>query len=132
MLLKQQRRDKYLNTVITKEEIDAINSVMNKLHQTSKNAGWYNKPREDGTFIALIHSEVSEALEGVRKGLMDDHLPHRSMVEVEMADAIIRILDYVGFKGLDIGGAIAEKNEYNKTRQDHKLESRNSVGGKSF
>lgn len=46
--------------------------------------------------IALVHSELSEALEGHRKGLMDDHLPHRRMEEVELADAAIRILDILG------------------------------------
>lgn len=117
---------------ITIDEVDTINRMVNKLHQQSKDAGWYVKPREDGTFIALIHSEISEALEGVRKSLIDDHLPHRSMLEVELADAVIRIFDYAGFKGLDLGGAIAEKNEYNKNREDHKLENRNREGGKAF
>lgn len=95
-------------------------------------AGWHNKPREAGTMIALIHSEISEALEGVRKGLMDDHLPTRPMHEVEMADAIIRIMDYCGKYNLDIGGAIVEKLFYNTQRADHKLENREKVGGKVF
>jgi hypothetical protein len=82
--------------------------------------------------IALIHSEISEAMEGERKGLMDDHLPNRPMAEVEMADAIIRIMDYCGRWGYDIGGAIMNKIEYNKNRADHKLENRVKDGGKKF
>lgn len=82
--------------------------------------------------IALCHSELSEALEGMRKGLMDDHLPHRSMVEVELADTIIRILDLSGYLGLDIGTAIEEKLEYNSKRADHKLSNRESAGGKTI
>lgn len=82
--------------------------------------------------IALCHSELSEALEGMRKGLMDDHLPHRPMVEVEFADTIIRILDLSGFLGLDIGGALEEKFKYNQTRADHKLNNRQASGGKTI
>jgi NTP pyrophosphatase (non-canonical NTP hydrolase) len=66
--------------------------------------------------LALIHSEVSEALEAERKDLMDTHLPHRSGLEVELADAMIRILDLAGGLNLDLGGAVEEKLEYNKSR----------------
>lgn len=82
--------------------------------------------------IALIHSEVSEALEGARKNLMDDHLPHRKMIEVELADVIIRVADLCGALKLDLGGAVVEKLEYNANRADHKKENRNKVGGKKF
>lgn len=85
-----------------------------------------------GTKIALIHSEVSEALEGLRKDKRDDHLPHRKSVEVELADAVIRIADLAGALGLDLGGAIAEKMAYNAQRADHKPEARSAVGGKAF
>ena len=50
------------------------------------------KDRNVGELLCLIHSEISEAMEGARKDLMDTHLTHRSMMEVELADAIIRIL----------------------------------------
>jgi NTP pyrophosphatase (non-canonical NTP hydrolase) len=82
--------------------------------------------------LALCHSELSEALEGMRKNLMDDHLPHRKMVEVELADTIIRILDLCGYMRLDIGGAVFEKFKYNLTRADHKLANREAVGGKTI
>lgn len=80
----------------------------------------------------MIHSEVSEALEGRRKGLMDDHLPTRPMPEVELADAFIRILDLCGSRGYDIGGAVVEKFMYNKNRADHKAENCTKDGGKKF
>lgn len=83
-----------------------------------------------GEKLMLITTEVAEAMEGHRKLLMDDHLPHRTMLEVELADAAIRIFDTAGGLGLDIAGAIAEKLAYNATRQDHTLAARRAVGGK--
>lgn len=82
--------------------------------------------------LALVHSEISEALEGHRKGLLDDHLPHRSMIEVELADAVIRIADLAGALDLDLGGAIEEKLAYNAQRADHKPENRAKKGGKNY
>lgn len=66
--------------------------------------------------IALMHSELSEALEADRKDLMDDKLTHRKGLEVELADAVIRIMDFSQGKDLDVGGAVIEKLDYNKTR----------------
>lgn len=75
-----------------KQEIDmSIKQLQQQIHQQNKDAGWWDNPREKGTLLCLIHSEISEAMEGERKDLMDDHLPHRKMAEVELADAVIRI-----------------------------------------
>lgn len=118
--------------IITKDEIRSLTSIQDKCFGQAKTMGWHSKPREIGTRLALIHSEISEALEGARKGLQDDHLPTRSMLEVELADAVIRILDLGGAENLDIAGAIAEKLYYNGHREDHKLENREKQGGKKF
>lgn len=116
-----------------------INNLRDVCYQASFNAGWHTNietgellDRNKGEMIALIHSEISEAMEGERKNLMDDHLPHRPMVEVEMADAIIRIMDYCGRFNYDIGGAIVDKLAYNANRADHKIENRKKEGGKKF
>lgn len=82
--------------------------------------------------LCLIHSEISEALEGDRKNKMDDHLPHRPAREVELADALIRICDLAGAYKLDLGGAVAEKMLYNAQRADHKPENRAAVDGKKY
>ena len=66
--------------------------------------------------IALIHSEISEALEADRKDLMDDKLTHRKGLEVELADAVIRIMDFTQGKDMDLDNTIAEKLAYNTTR----------------
>lgn len=89
-------------------------------------------PRNIGELLCLVHSEVSEAMEGARKGLMDDKLPHRPMLEVELADAVIRCFDMAGGLQLDLAGAIAEKLAFNARRADHKIENRTAEGGKKF
>lgn len=82
--------------------------------------------------LMLCVSELSEAMEGHRKNLMDDKLPHRRMVEVELADSVIRIFDLAGAKGYDIAGALVEKLQYNAGRADHKPANRAAAGGKAY
>lgn len=110
-------------------------------HKASFDAGWWTdktgasikaNPYCFSNKLALIHSEISEAMEGDRKGLKDDHLPHRDMREVELADALIRIFDLAGAYGMDIGGALAEKMAYNARRADHKPAARAAAGGKAY
>ena len=119
--------------------IYSINVLRDKCFQNALDAGWHTDlgtgeliERNKAEMLMLIVSEVAEAMEGVRKDLKDDHLPERSMEEVELADTVIRIMDYAGRWGLDIGGAIIEKLEYNKNRADHKIENRIKNGGKKF
>lgn len=88
--------------------------------------------RNAGEWFMLIVSELSEAFEGVRKDLMDDHLPHRKAVEVELADAVIRLLAFAGRERLDLDGAVAEKMAYNETRKDHTREARIAPNGKKW
>lgn len=82
--------------------------------------------------LCLIHSEISEALEGARKNRADDHLPARSNFEVELADATIRIFDLAGSLGINLGDVIAEKMAYNAKRADHTPDARRGAGGKAF
>lgn len=103
-----------------------------RIHQQNREMGWWDNPREMGTLLCLVHSEISEAMEGERKGLMDDHLPHRSMLEVELADAMIRIMDIAASRGLDLAGAIVEKVDYNRKRADHQPGARAEAYGKKF
>ena|ERR1700749_1176040 len=114
-----------------------LNQYAEECH--AANAQWWHDPatgaplqRNKGELLCLIHSEISEAMEGERKDLMDDKLPHRKMAEVELVDALIRIFDYAGAFGYDLQGAFIEKMAFNASRADHKAEARLRAGGKKW
>jgi len=177
------------------------NEMAETIYRQNKAVGWWDDPKRCiFQTLQLVSTEIAEATEGERKNIMDDHLPARKMGEVELADALIRILDLGGrynweimesvspliectsptlsiggkhlflnvclvglthnlphdydhpdgatnyhytnlvvsivavaeSQGYDIEGAMLEKLEYNKQRQDHKRENRAKKGGKSF
>ena len=119
-----------------RDAVCGIAEMQDLCHSLAAHAGWWDnidpeEPMVACTKIALIHSEISEALEGVRKDTMDSHLLHRKTEEVELADAIIRIFDLAQARGLDLAGAMIEKLAWNTTREDHKRENRAKPGGKS-
>lgn len=119
-----------MNTAYKVAFVSSLRALALDAHENSKNKGFWdlieslrNHPRfpEIETVwklsrIALFHSEASEALEGIRKGLSDDHLPDRSMEVAELADVVIRILDYAGAYNLPLGEVILEKMNYNTGR----------------
>lgn len=88
---------------LTEQEAIALRGLkaaVNLAHETASNAGWYHDPqtglpvkRNFGEVVALMQSELSEALEADRKNLIDDKLPDRMGVEVEFGDAFIRVAD---------------------------------------
>jgi len=114
-----------------------LNELAKQVHEANKK--WWTDPatgkpiqRNRAEMLMLIVSELAEAMEGERKDLMDDKLPHRKMAEVEIADALIRLLDYVGGLEYDLGGAYVEKMAYNAIRKDHTAEERLKENGKKF
>ena len=118
---------------------DGLRTAQYLCHTAAVKAGWWGKdyevkqnPLAFSNKLCLIHSEISEAMEGDRKNLKDDKLTHRDMREVELADALIRIFDLAGAYNMDLGAAVVEKMQYNAQRADHKPEARIAAGGKTY
>ena len=95
-----------------------MNKLKLEIHNNAVEHGWWEGEREDGTCIALMHSELSEALEAMRIGIdtPDKHCPELPAVAVELADCIIRILDFAQKRDLPVCEAILAKHEVNKKR----------------
>lgn len=150
----------YLNATVD----ESVDKLVSTCHEASYLAGWWRGPEGmdvrkllrspdesnippgfaewvAGAIFAqkltLIHSEVSEAMEGDRKNLPDDKLPQYPMRVVELADALIRIADLAGAVifpgcGYTFGDVVAAKLAYNATRADHRAENRAAAGGKAY
>ena len=127
--------------MLSHSQIEALRELQAHIHSVNKKAGWWNDlntgeslvgKRNRGEMLMLIVSEISEAMEGERRDLQDDKLPRRKMAEVELADAMLRLLDYAHAHGYDIAGAMAEKMDFNQQREDHKPENRKAADGKKW
>lgn len=116
-----------IETMMYTRSLGPLNALADEVH--AANAKWWYRAdgtrmeRNKGELLMLVVTEVAEAMEGERKNLMDDKLPHRRMAEVEIVDAIVRLLDYACAQGYDLDAAYHEKMAFNAQREDHKREA---------
>lgn len=131
-----------IQTKKAQNEVEAqVNGLVACCHSLAEEAGWWTclQSGQSTKFTAnipeklmLIVSEVAEAMEGLRKDLMDDHIPEKTMFEMELADVLIRVCDLAGSQEINLGEAVALKLAYNASRADHQLANRVANGGKKF
>lgn len=123
----------------TEANSSATAMLMAVCHGLADQCGWWKNPktgervaRPVPELLMLCVSELAEAMEGHRKGLQDDKLPQYDMLTVELADCVIRIMDFAGGMNLPLAGALADKLAFNAQRADHKPENRAKSGGKAY
>lgn len=99
------------------QAIDEVQSLHGgRMQEKGFWAGRSDSTESKLALIALMHSELSEAVEGIRKHKMDDHLPDVPMDHAEMADVVLRVFDYCAYYGIPLGSLILRKMEYNASR----------------
>lgn len=102
---------------VNAEVVKIINELANRCHSDAVRKGFWESTPDKGNLLMLMVSELAEALEGLRGDNKSDKLEGFSAEEEELADTVIRILDYSGAFQLRIGEAITAKLTYNKLRQ---------------
>lgn len=97
-----------------------FHKIQTQAHEISVDHGWWDNPPEDGTFIAGIHRELSEAYEDLRNG--KGYMPYTKQdgkpagVPSELADVIIMCMNFAEYHNIDLAEAITTKMEFNRTR----------------
>ncbi len=99
----------------------SLNQLAQEAHQLAQEKGWYDTERTPADILMLIHEEISEAWGHLRDGrelteVWHDDKGKPDGFPVEMADVLIRVLDYCGYLGIDIGALVMGKIAYNRTR----------------
>ena len=92
-------------------------SIQNETYKVAQSKGWYVGDTEDSELLLGLHAEVAEVAEAIRhNNPPSDKMPAYSSVEEELADVIIRVMNFAQHKDLNVPGAILAKIEFNKTR----------------
>jgi len=95
-----------------------LKEFQREVHAIARSKGWWDGDRNNAEMICLMHAELSEVLEALREPhvMVDKHCPQFLNVEVELADTIIRILDFAEARSLNVVDAMIAKAEVNKNR----------------
>ena len=101
-----------------------LNELAKRCHNDAESMGWYDegKTKSDLELLLMIITEVVETVEELRKPEPQMHYYNSDKptkpegVAVELADTIIRLLDFCAYKQIDIEQIISEKLKYNLTR----------------
>lgn len=94
-----------------------IDHLARRIHQTAVEHGFWPEGRNDAECIALMHSELSESLEALRSGNPpSEKIPGYSNLAEELADTVIRILDFAYSKDISLGHVILAKMAHNDGR----------------
>jgi hypothetical protein len=96
--------------------VQAYEQFAKHVHEVAVSKGWWEEERNNGEMIALMHSELSEGLEAMRQSLQSDHIEDFLGIEEELADCIIRIMDFGEARGFNIAEALVAKAAYNEGR----------------
>lgn len=116
--------------IIEGHTIKGLNTLRDEALRIAVEHGF--KDATVGEEIALMHSELSEALEAYREGkkVNEVYYEHKTQlpgmpvagaakpcgIPSEMADVIIRVLHFCGKHEIDIEKAVIEKMKYNESR----------------
>jgi len=107
----------YRKEAMSKDFINAWNEYARYVYENAKNHGWWDTPRNDAEMMMLMVSEIAEACEGDRVGNPpDDKIPEFKSIETELADCVIRIMDYCHQRGFNLAEALVAKAKYNESR----------------
>lgn len=100
-----------------------LNELADSIHQLAKSKGWHSFGETElqfvTRFIANLHGEASELWEAARNNQLHsacDKTPKLTCEEEEVADLLIRTLDFAAARGIDIDNAVKIKQEFNATR----------------
>lgn len=104
-------------SLFEKNAKEIFRTLTHAVHSNAVNHGWWEEDRGTEPLL-LMHAEISEAVEALREGNPESlKIPGHSHVAEELADTVIRILDYCGKHDINIGAAVLAKHRYNLGRE---------------